>query len=1042
MSKILYIYLILFLSFSIKAQKFWDVSRNFELDILSLNKQIQENQTLSFNLPLPNGEVIPFDFKRGSLLTPKFCAKYPNIICLEGRSSLDKRTTASITIYKDKLYGMVLFPTQTLFINPGLKEDYEVKWKSTLNREKKKNTNSICELDHKESAAEKMIADLTRQNRTTASNLERRKYVMAISTTGEYVSFHGGTKEDALAAIAVTLNRVNSIYERDLNISFTLFDGDGAENLIFIDPILDPYANNNSLNIINRSQDVFDDAIGFENYDIGHVFSTDEGGIATLGSVCGGTKAEGVTGSDSPMGDVFDIDFLAHEIGHQLNAEHTFNGIRQSCANNRSTQKFEPGSGTTIMAYAGICGSDNVQFNSDDYFHTKSIEVIKTFSTTGRGSDCGVTENTGNTDPVITEISISNLVLPVSTPFELVGLATDIDNDLLTYTWEQVDVGPSSTFGVASGNAPLFRSRKPEETGRRTFPILSNVLANISREEEILPDYTRDMSFQVTVRDQLGGIATDDIQLSVTAAAGPFLVNEPAAGSEFLINDFIPVSWDVAGTDANGVNCDLVDIYISYDGGETFSELLMDTPNDGSEMVKLNTITASEETRIKVVGSDHLFFNVNNGDFTISLPDFPDYVINASTSEPELCGSEIIMLQLNTLLLNNFSDSVNYEISFTPDVLSVNNPIGKFDPREGKELVISSNLVENTNVKISINTNSGDLERNFSFALNAFLNINPEPANLISPEINEEGLLFNTSFDWESTEKNSRFILHIENLSTNEIINSDTLLETSDTIALESSTFYKWEVTTVNECGTSISEGRTFSTDEELCFSVNSSVSVNLPLNEMNFSSPIEVRSQGILSSIKVDKLIGTHMYTDDLRFSLVGPGDDEVILFESICNGGFGEDFNLQLESKDDLPSVPCPPIGGETYQPKETLDAFIGSEVQGVWELRILDFFPNLDEGVLNEWGLEICVQENTFITSVNDLNEKQKIYLVPNPASESIEITNYEGTISIFSILGQSIETREVIKGEKVDIASLENGSYFIRLETGDVLPFVKN
>src|SRR5690606_22782836 len=179
------------------------------------------------------------------------------------------------------------------------------------------------------------------------------------------------TKLNVLSAMVTTINRVNGIYEKELSVSLELI-GDN-DTLIYLNGSTDPFdANNNGGALLGQNQTNTNTVIGAANYDIGHIFSTDGGGIAFLGCVCANNqKARGVTGSPSPVGDPFDVDYVAHEMGHQFGANHSFN----ACSGTESQQNaFEPGSGSTIMAYAGICGPvNNLQANSHDYFHITSL---------------------------------------------------------------------------------------------------------------------------------------------------------------------------------------------------------------------------------------------------------------------------------------------------------------------------------------------------------------------------------------------------------------------------------------------------------------------------------------------------------------------------------------------------------------------------------------------------------------------------------------------------------------------------------------------
>ena len=470
----------------------------------------------------------------------------------------------------------------------------------------------------------------------TSSGTELRTYRLALAVTGEYTAFHGGTVTGAMAAMNTSMNRINGVYEREVAIRMVLV----ADNdlLVYTNAAEDPYTNDDGGTLLSENQSNIDAVIGSANYDIGHVFSTAGGGVAVLGSVCRGDKAHGVTGRSAPIGDPFDIDFVAHEIGHQFGATHTFNN---SCGGNRyGGGAYEPGSGSTIMAYGGLC-APNLQSSGDGYFHNASYNEIVNFSVNGGGNACATIKQTGNSPPSVT-MPQANLSIPISTPFELTMVGSDLDQDALTYIWEQFDLGPATASGdddlsQPSGNQPIFRSWPPSTTGAtRVFPRSTDLIANTTVIGERLPTYARDLTFKATVRDNRaggGGVVDDSVSYSVTDAAGPFLVLSTTAA--YARNTTQTITWDVANTDKAPVNATHVDIFLSMNGGTLYPVTLAEgVLNDGSHEVLLPDIEVTA-ARFKVKGSDHIFFAISDADFAIENDGDGDGVADSVDAFPD-----------------------------------------------------------------------------------------------------------------------------------------------------------------------------------------------------------------------------------------------------------------------------------------------------------------------------------------------------------------------------------------------------------------------
>lgn len=456
----------------------------------------------------------------------------------------------------------------------------------------------------------------------TQTGVVRRSYRAAVAANRQYTNaVGGGTVAGGLAAVVVAMNRVNEVYENDFSVHMTLIPNN--DQIIYTDANPGPYSNSSAA--INQNQTNLDSVIGSANYDIGHVFTTGSGGVAGLGVVCrANQKARGTTGLGSPLGDVFYIDYVAHEMGHQFGGNHTFNSTTGSCGggNRAASAAYEPGSGSTIQAYAGICGSQNLQSNSDAYFHAESLREMGNYISTGAGAGCAVTAVNPNTPPIVT--THAGRTIPANTPFELTGAASGGGSGL-TYTWEQYDRGAANNdVNVDPGTGPIIRSLLPTTSPNRTVPRIDRLLAGTNLRGEILPTTNRTLTFRLTVRDNAtgGGITESaDVAHTVVNSAGPFKVTGPAGGTVWNYLDGAgtgSVSWDVANTDVAPVSCAAVDVKLSRDSGLTYPvTVATGLPNIGSATVPVpNEITT--QARVRVQCSDSIFFNVSPGDFTIA----------------------------------------------------------------------------------------------------------------------------------------------------------------------------------------------------------------------------------------------------------------------------------------------------------------------------------------------------------------------------------------------------------------------------------------
>ncbi len=624
----------------IKPQKYQTLALNRKILESVLANTPSERQVTSreagniISLPLPDGTFARFRFVESATMAPDLAAQYPQIKTYTGQGVDDPSLSVSFDLTPAGFHGMIHSPKEGLsFIDPysqGALDHYLVYAKKDYKAGPEKTFEETEVLGTDSEIAQKIAATVAK-NRAVATSAavarpsgdELRTYRLAVAATAEYTAFHGGTVAAALSAITTTINRVNFIYIREVAIRMQLVANNNA--IIYTNAATDPYSNGNAGAMLSQNQTNLDAVIGNANYDIGHVFGTNSGGVAYLGVVCQtGLKAGGVTGSGAPIGDAFDVDYVAHEMGHQFGANHTFNGTSGACAggNRNASTAFEPGSGSTIMGYAGICGAQDLQPNSDAYFHVASYDEIFAYSEIAQGNDCAVITTPINTAPEPTIVTPSGLTIPHSTPFTITGSATDFHNDPITYNWEEYDLGPAGHPDAPVGNAPIFRSFTATSSPSRTFPKLSDLLNNTHTIGELLPSYTRSLVFNLTVRDnysQGGGVDwAYPLVINVTGGAGPFLVTAPNTSSvNWTVGSTQTINWDVAGTNGAPVNCASVKISLSTNGGNTFPIVLAaSTPNDGAHAIVVpNNITNTARIKIEAVGN--IFFDISNANFKI-----------------------------------------------------------------------------------------------------------------------------------------------------------------------------------------------------------------------------------------------------------------------------------------------------------------------------------------------------------------------------------------------------------------------------------------
>ena len=552
-------------------------------------------------LPLPDGKEVTFSLQPYDLLPADLAAKYPGIRTFKGHDEANPVETGRVDLGPQGFHAMFSHQGRMVFVDPLRNgEGYAVYYQQDAHSRLEEEADRVIG-----SKASKLARQVL------VDGNERKRYVIAISAAGEYTQYHGGTVEAGLGAITTLLNRVNEVYQRDVAAEFQLASGN--DTIIFTDAATDPFNNDDgdidaNVTVQQNAQTQAGTKLGA--FDIGHVVNTGGGGLAGLGVLCTADKSAGMTGSSNPVGDAFFIDYVAHEIGHQFGADHTFNGTTGSCGggNREASQAWEPGSGSSIMAYAGICGEENLQANSLPYFHSKSIEQMRAHMATV--ASCGSSQSLTNNAPQVA--AGNDYVIPANTPVVLKGAGADLDQDPLSYTWEQIDLGTES-FSVASmvddGSRPLFRFVAPTSVPERTLPSLPSLLTNTLAKGEAWPATNRDLNFRLTARDGKGGVSSDDMKIQVVNTGKAFALTSPLV-TPLAAGQTQTIDWDVAGTNAAPINCSKVDLYMTRDEGVNWTLLAGGQPNSGSASVAIPA--GSDGTaRLKVACSDNLFFAIS-----------------------------------------------------------------------------------------------------------------------------------------------------------------------------------------------------------------------------------------------------------------------------------------------------------------------------------------------------------------------------------------------------------------------------------------------
>jgi subtilisin-like proprotein convertase family protein len=1052
-----------------ELHKFYALNKSLLTESLSNVPQrgLNSNQS-STKIYFPNerGELELFSIFEAAVLEASLSQKYPSIKSYIGQSesgfvirfSLDHRGLQAMIMRNDKTSTYIQFLDRST--------DNHVVYRSDARSEEYNDfvcaTPSIFEEED----------DIIRNR--DANDQILRTYRMAVSTTGEYAQFHGGTVADALAAINATITRVNMVFENDLAVTFEIQDFD---QLIYTDEITDPYAepsvgsNGNNFGTLNswgvQLQNHLTEEIGNASYDIGHLFATNtaiNGNAGCIGCVCNdddqtsnidNDKGAAYTSSENPIGEYFDL-VTTHEIGHQMGANHTWSFNIESGTITNS----EPGSGSTIMGYAGITGDNNVVLEPSPYFHYHSIRQI---SDRFISNNCWSNNNPvaiTNNAPVVD--AGNDYIIPKGTAYVLRGTATDADGlDDLYYCWEGIDNGQVtfSQFGPTRTVGGMVRSLPPTTNPDRYVPNLARVVAGeltetnptLGSDWETVATVTRDINYALTVRDRqpigvglIGQSAYDTMNIKVAGDSGPFVVTSQATTETWYAGTNQNISWNVAGTDSGSVNTPTVNILLSIDGGQTFPlTLASDIPNSGSATISVPDLgdATINNARIIVEGNNNIFFAMNASDIEIQKIEF---VIKAMSTEVSVCISDDPQFDFTYLTFLGFSGTTTFSSSNLPA-----NTALTFNPSSATAngTVVTATLTGTEN--LSSGTYTFDLVATSGSAtfIETVTLIAYDPnlliPTLLSPADNADLQDSLVNFSWEASDNSQVYYLEVsENSDFSALVVSESLETNSYNIGLVNEKEYFWRVTPENLCEIG-------SSSNEFSFTTGSCVlpeATDLPITIPGsgvvnpYNSIITITEDLTIEDINVGITID-HTWNADLSIFLIAPNGTIIEL--STDNGSSSDNYTNTIFDQEASVSITAGsgPFTG-SFVPEGDLSLLYGLSSLGDWTLSISDVFSSADGGTIQNFELEIC---GSSTLSINTLDKNSSLSLYPNPNKGMFTLSGTTSltqgaSINVYDISGKIIYNKQLtntgnILNERIDLGGISSGIYMVKLQNGN-------